>query len=203
MQIEFHQGDLPANVDFGARVAVDTEAMGLHPHRDRLCLVQLSAGDDVVHLVQLLAGQYDAPNLKKLFTDPAVTKIFHYARFDIALIRHQMGVDCSPIYCTKIASHLARTYTANHGLKDLCREFLGVDLSKQQQQSNWGAETLSEDQMKYAALDVLYLHKLQDMLEEMLIRENRQHLAAACFEFLPHRTALDLAGWPDLDIFAH
>jgi ribonuclease D len=203
MQIEFHRGDLPADIDFGDSVAVDTETLGLNPLRDRLCLVQLSAGDDSAHVVQLGAGDYAAPNLKKLFTDPAVSKIFHYARFDIATIRHHLGVECQPVFCTKIASKLARTYTGDHGLSDLCAELLGIQLSKQQQQSDWAAETLSEEQLEYAALDVLYLHRLRDELKAKLVREDRLDLATACFAFLTHRVTLDLAGWSEQDIFSH
>mgnify|MGYP001995100573 CR=1 FL=1 len=203
MQIELHSGDLPAGVDFGNSVAIDTETLGLNPLRDRLCVVQLSAGDGNAHVVQLRAGAYDAPNLKKLFADPSVTKIFHYARFDIATIRHHLGVECKPVFCTKIASRLARTYTGDHGLTDLCSEILGVDLSKQQQQSDWGSDELSQEQLEYAASDVIYLHRLRDALEKKLVRENRLDLATACFEFLTHRVTLDLAGWPEQDIFDH
>ncbi len=198
-----HQGDLPDDLDLGDLVAIDTETMGLDPARDRLCLVQLSAGDGSAHLVQLAKGAYDAPNLKRLLTDPAVTKLFHYARFDIAVIRAYLGIVCAPVYCTKIASKLVRTYTDRHGLKDLCREILGEDISKQQQSSDWGAETLTPEQLNYAAGDVLYLHALKAKLDTMLEREGRTALAAACFAFLPTRAELDLAGWRDNDIFAH
>jgi ribonuclease D len=203
MKITLHRGDLPAELSFGDVVAVDTETMGLKPHRDRLCLVQLSAGDGHCHLVQLAAGEYAAPNLKRLLTDPAVTKLFHFARFDLAVLRHHLGVDCTPVYCTKIASRLARTFTDRHSLKDLCRELLGVELSKQEQSSDWGAPTLTEAQLKYAASDVLYLHRLAAELDRMLEREGRRELAATCFAFLPARAALDLAGWDEFDIFQH
>ncbi len=177
--------------------------MGLRPERDRLCLVQLSAGDGDAHLVQFAKGRYDAPNLKRLLADPAVTKLFHFGRFDIAVMRQYLGVTCQPVYCTKIASKLARTFTDRHGLKDLCRELLGVDLSKQQQTSDWGADSLSDSQIDYAASDVLYLHRLAEKLDAMLAREGRTDLAAACFAFLPARAELDLAGWSDVDIFQH
>ncbi len=177
--------------------------MGLDPARDRLCLAQLSSGDGSAHLVQLAKGQYDAPNLKRLLADPAVTKLFHYARFDIAVLRAYLGIVCTPVYCTKIASKLVRTYTDRHGLKDLCRELLGEDISKQQQSSDWGADTLRPEQLQYAAGDVLYLHALKAKLDMMLEREGRTGLAAACFAFLPTRVELDLAGWEDQDIFAH
>lgn len=203
MTIVLHQGDLPGDVEFGDAVAVDTETMGLNPHRDRLCLVQLSAGDGNCHLVQIPAGHRDAPNLKRLLTDGGVTKIFHFARFDIAALRHAFGIEVAPLYCTKIASKLVRTYTDRHGLKDLCRELLGVDLSKQQQSSDWGAATLTDAQMNYAASDVLYLHELRAKLDDMLLREKRTHLAQAAFDFLPSRAELDLAGWAEQDIFAH
>jgi ribonuclease D len=201
--ITLHKGDLPEDVAFGDCVAIDTETMGLRPHRDRLCLVQLSAGDGTCHLVQLDKGAYEAPNLKRLLADPAVTKLFHFARFDVAMISHHLGVTCRPVFCTKIASRLVRTYTDKHGLKDLCKEVLGIDLSKQQQSSDWGAETLSREQLAYAASDVLYLHRLHDWLCEHLEREGRMAIARACFDFLPTRAELDLAGWPDEDIFAH
>lgn len=204
MTITLHQNDIPSDLDFGSSVAVDTEAMGLNNHRDRLCLVQLSSGDGTAHLVQFQAGAgYDAPHLKKLLTDPAVTKIFQYARFDISLIQKYMGVMCTPLYCTKIASFLARTYTDRHGLRNLCQELLGVELKKQQQSSDWGAAELTQDQLVYAANDVLYLHELRARLNAMLEREGRQELAQRCFEFLPTRAELDLAGWIDMDIFSH
>ncbi len=202
-QPTLHHGDLPADLDLGGLVAVDTETMGLDPARDRLCLVQLSSGDGSAHLVQLPKGAYDAPNLKRLLADPDVTKLFHYARFDIAVIRAYLGIVCTPVYCTKIASKLVRTYTDRHGLKDLCREMLGEDISKQQQSSDWGADALTPEQLNYAAGDVLYLHALKAKLDTMLEREGRTALAAACFAFLPTRADLDLAGWRDEDIFAH
>jgi ribonuclease D len=201
--IELYQGDLPDGVDLGNIVAIDTETLGLNPHRDRLCLMQLSSGDGNAHLVQFKAGEYDAPNLKKLLTDASVTKMFHYARFDVGMIRKYMGVVCQPVYCTKIASQLTRTYTDRHSLRELCGELLGIDLSKQHQQSDWGAENLSPEQLEYAASDVYYLHRIRDVLDQRLAREKRTHLAAACFDFLPHRAELDLAGWPEKDIFAH
>ncbi len=203
MSIELHQGDLPDGIDFGDSVAIDTETMGLNPHRDRLCLVQLSAGDGVCHLVQIPATDRKAPNLTRLLADPNVVKLFHFARFDIAALKNGLGVDCAPVYCTKIASKLVRTYTDRHGLKDLCRELLDVDLSKQQQSSDWGAKTLSKAQKIYAASDVLHLHALREKLDEMLRREGRTHLAEAAFGFLPTRAELDLSGWEETDIFAH
>lgn len=203
MTVELYQGDLPAGLDLGKTVAVDTETLGLSPHRDRLCLVQLSSGDGNAHLVQLSNGNYDTPNLKRLLEDETVTKLFHFGRFDIAMIKQYLGVVCRPVYCTKIASRLSRTYTDRHGLKDLCTELIGVDLSKQQQQSDWGAAELTPEQLEYAASDVLYLHRLKQSLDERLAREGRTALAEACFEFLPHRAALDLAGWEDQDIFSH
>lgn len=203
MAIELHRGDLPAGVGFGDTVAIDTETMGLNPWRDRLCLVQLSAGDGNAHIVQFAQGNYAAPNLRRLLTDAKVTKLFHFGRFDIAMLKRYLGVTCSPVYCTKIASRLCRTFTDKHSLKDLCRELLGVELSKQEQSSDWGAADLTEAQLKYAAADVLHLHRIARALDDMLVREGRQALAAACFEFLPARAELDLAGWPDLDIFAH
>ncbi len=198
-----HRGDLPAGLAFGQSVAIDSETMGLQTLRDRLCLIQLSAGDGVCHLVQFRDGDYSAPNLKALLADPEVTKLFHFARFDLAAIQHYLGVACGPVYCTKIASRLARTFTDRHGLKDLCRDLIGVDISKQMQSSDWGAAELSEEQLRYAASDVLYLHRLRAALDEMLEREGRADLARACFEFLQTRAALDLAGWADVDIFAH
>lgn len=203
MKTELHRGDLPDGLGFGASVAVDTETMGLDPLRDRLCLVQLSAGDETCHLVQFAQGGYDAPNLKRLLGDPDVTKLFHFARFDLAMLKHYLGVDCRPVYCTKIASRLTRTYTDRHGLKDICKELLGVDLSKQQQSSDWGADTLSKEQIRYAASDVVYLHRLREQLDAMLVREGRMAFAEAAFAFLPVRAALDLAGFGDDDIFAH
>ena len=203
MTHQLHRGDLPDGIGFGGAVAVDTEAMGLNPHRDRLCLVQLSGGDGNAHLVQLAAGCYSAPNLKRLFADPGVLKLFHFARFDIAIIRHYLGVMPTPIYCTKIASRLARTFTDRHGLRDLCKDLLGVDLKKEQQSSDWGAASLSEEQLRYAASDVLHLHALRARLDDMLVREGRGELAQRCFEFLPARALLDLGGWAEQDIFAH
>ncbi|MEM8985583.1 MAG: ribonuclease D [Pseudomonadota bacterium] len=203
MTIYLHKNDLPDSVDFGASVAVDSETLGLRPHRDKLCLVQLSAGDGDAHLVQLDRSSYDAPNLKRLLADPSVLKLFHFARFDIAVFQHYLGVDTKPVYCTKIASKLVRTYTDRHGLKDVTRELLGVELSKQQQSSDWGAADLSQAQQSYAASDVLHLHALKSGLDAMLAREGRTALAQACFDFLPTRAVLDLAGWPEEDIFAH
>ncbi len=205
-QIHLHRGDLPDALTFGASVAIDTETTGLHPHRDRLCLVQLSAGDNVCHLVHFppdLRDEYDAPNLKALLLDPHICKLFHFARFDVAMLQRWLGVVCAPVYCTKIASRLVRTSTDRHGLKDLCRELLGVDLSKEQQSSDWGAASLTPEQLRYAASDVLHLHRLRDRLDAMLTREGRLDLAHACFGFLPHRARLDLDGWADEDIFAH
>ncbi|WIM10875.1 ribonuclease H-like domain-containing protein [Enhydrobacter sp.] len=203
MAIKLYHGDLPADLELGPVVAVDTETMGLNPHRDRLCLVQLSAGDGNAHLVQMSRGPYKAPNLAALLADPAILKLFHFGRFDIAVLEHALGMRCEPVYCTKIAAKLTRTFTDKFGLKDLCRELLGVDLSKQQQTSDWGAETLTEEQLAYAASDVLHLHALKAKLDSLLAREGRTELADAAFRFLPARARLDLAGWPDLDIFAH
>ncbi|HYD68645.1 ribonuclease D [Azospirillum sp.] len=208
MPIDLHDGDLPDGLDLkaaarGGAVAIDTETMGLNPARDRLCLVQLSAGDGTVHLVQFRRGAYDAPNLKRLLTDPEVVKLFHFARFDVAVMQAYLGVVVQPIYCTKVASKLVRTFTDKHGLKDLCKDLLGVELSKQQQSSDWGAEELTPEQMKYAASDVLHLHDLKAKLDAMLAREQRTHLAQACFDFLPARGALDLGGWDEPDILAH
>ena len=203
MTIRYHRGDLPDLSRYGREVAIDTEAMGLHPHRDRLCVVQLSPGDGSADIVQIPQDATEAPNLVKLLSDPAVTKIFHYARFDVAVLKHRFGVVTTPIYCTKIASRLVRTYTDRHGLKDLVRELLGTDLNKQQQSSDWGAEKLSNAQLDYAASDVLYLHDLKRHLDRMLRRENRLELAQSCFDFLPTRCELDLLGWGETDIFAH
>jgi ribonuclease D len=203
MRIKLHQQDLPDDLDLGAVVAVDTEAMGLDPDRDRLCLVQLSAGDGDCHLVQFREPDYRAPNLSRVLVDPAVEKVFHFARYDLAMIRYHLGVLCRPVYCTKIASKLARTYTDRHGLRDLCQELLGIELSKQMQSSDWGAHELSEAQLNYAAGDVLHLHRLRHHLDGMLAREGRATLAAACFAFLPDRVELDLAGWAQHDIFAY
>ena len=203
MKIHLHKGDLPDRLNLGPVVAIDTETLGLNPFRDRLCLAQLSGGDGVCHAVQFAAGQYEAPNLRRLLADPATTKLFHFARFDIAMFRRYLKVDCKPVYCTKIASKLVRTYTDRHGLKDLVRELLGVELSKEQQSSDWGASELSEKQLAYAANDVAHLHALKTALDAMLAREGRTHLAKACFDFLPSRAELDLAGWEEQDIFAH
>ena len=203
MAIKLYKGDLPAGLDFGSSVAVDTETLGLVARRDKLCVVQLSSGDGNAHLVQLDRASYDAPNLKALFANPAVTKIFHYARFDVAVIKQYLGVDTAPIYCTKIASKLTRTYTDRHGLKDLIKELLGIELNKQQQSSDWGAHVLSDAQKQYAAQDVIYLHELKTRLDQMLAREGRTEIAQSCFDFLPTRAALDLAGWEETDIFAH
>lgn len=203
MTIRFHRGDLPNGYEAGSSVAIDTETLGLNPHRDRLCVVQLSRGDGTADVVQILKGGERPKNLIRLLEDPAVLKLFHFARFDVAVLKHAFGVVTAPVYCTKIASKLTRTYTDRHGLKDLVRELLGVELSKQQQSSDWGADALSEAQLAYAASDVLHLHALHEKLETMLAREGRGHLAQACFQFLPHRAELDLAGWDETDIFAH
>lgn len=203
MAIEIYEGDLPADLSLGDSVAIDTETMGLVPGRDRLCLAQLSAGDGNAHLVRFRPGQFEAPNLTALLANAEITKIFHFARFDVAVLRRYLGVTCRPIYCTKIASKLSRTYTDRHGLKDLCQELLGVELDKGPQTSDWGAEDLTRDQLSYAASDVLHLHVLREKLDAMLAREGRSELATAAFQFLPARAVLDLAGWPDIDIFAH
>jgi len=203
MTHKLYHGDLPEGICFGAAVAVDTEAMGLNPHRDRLCLVQLSAGDGDAHLIQFTPGDYGAPRLKRLLADRGVIKLFHFARFDLAMLHRYLGIMAGPVYCTKIASRLVRTFTDRHGLRDLCKDLLNIDLSKQQQSSDWGASSLSEEQLRYAASDVLHLHALRARLDAMLAREGREALARACFEFLPHRVLLDLEGWPEQDIFAH
>ena len=203
MTITLHVGDLPASVSFGASVAIDTESMGLNWDRDRLCLVQLSSGDGNAHLVQLSTSGYDAPNLKKLLGDPNVTKLFHFARADLATIYKYLGVMPQPVYCTKIASVLVRTFSDRHGLKDLSKDLLGIDLSKEQQTSDWGSPTLSQDQMTYAASDVLHLHKLKNKLDMMLAREGRIELARKLMDFLPVRAELDVAGWRDVDVFSH
>lgn len=205
MTIHFHEDDLPADVDLGDVIAVDTETMGLATARDRLCLIQLCAGDDDAHLVRfpLRDRPYEAPILAALLADPDRLKLFHFARFDLAAIKHWLGVDCAPVYCTKIASRIARTYTDRHGLADLARELLGTELSKAQQSSDWGADHLTEAQLGYAASDVLYLHALKERLDIMLARESRTAHAQACFQFLPHRVALDLGGWSEVDIFSH
>jgi len=198
-----YQGDLPDDLDLGPIVAIDSETMGLLPYRDRLCVVQLSSGDGNAHLVQIAKDQTEAPNLCKMLANPNQLKLFHYGRFDIAVMENRFGVRTTPVYCTKIASKLIRTYTDRHGLKNLLQELLRVDVSKQQQSSDWGAETLTKAQKDYAASDVLYLHRLKEELDIRLEREGRMALAQACFDFLPTRAALDLAGWPDTDIFAH
>ncbi|WP_342359848.1 ribonuclease H-like domain-containing protein [Terrarubrum flagellatum] len=203
MTIRFHRDDLPAGFEPGASIAIDTETLGLNPLRDRLCVVQISRGDGSADVVQIRKGGPEAANLKRVLTDPAVLKIFHFARFDIAALKQGLGVVTGPVYCTKIASKLARTYTDRHGLKDLVRELLGVDLSKQQQSSDWGADQLTDAQLAYAASDVLHLHALKTRLDAMLAREGRTHIAAACFGFLATRAELDLAGWAESDIFAH
>jgi ribonuclease D len=198
-----HIGDLPDGLDLGPVVAIDCETMGLNPHRDRLCVVQLSGGDGDAHLVQVEPGQTGAPNLARMLTDPSVLKLFHFGRFDIAVLDHTFGALAAPVYCTKIASKLVRTYTDRHGLKYLLQELLDVDISKQQQSSDWGAATLTEAQMAYAASDVLHLHRLREKLDAMLAREGRTELAQACFDFLPTRARLDIRGWPEIDVFAH
>ncbi|HEY9040503.1 MAG TPA: ribonuclease D [Roseovarius sp.] len=198
-----YQGDLPDGLDLGPVVAIDCETMGLHPHRDRLCVIQMSGGDGNAHLVQVAKGQTAAPNLCAMLTNPDVLKLFHFGRFDIAAMQNAFGVVTAPVYCTKIASKLIRTYTDRHGLKYLLQELVGVDISKQQQSSDWGAPELSKAQLDYAASDVLYLHRLRDELNTRLVREGRMELAQACFDFLPTRAALDLAGWPEEDIFSH
>ncbi|MBC6443228.1 MAG: ribonuclease D [Rhodobacteraceae bacterium] len=198
-----HQGDLPDDLDLGPVVAVDSETMGLIPHRDRLCLVQMSAGDGDVHLVQVSQNQTAAPNMTRMLANPDQLKLFHFGRFDIAVLERCFGVRTSPVYCTKIASKLVRTFTDRHGLKNLCQELLGIDISKQQQSSDWGAEELAQDQISYAASDVLYLHAIREILDTRLARESRTDIAQAIFDFLPTRAALDLMGWPDTDIFMH
>lgn len=203
MSITYHIGDLPADLDLGPVVAVDSETMGLSLVRDRLCVIQLSAGDGNAHVVHFPVPVYDAPNLKRLLADPAVTKLFHFARFDVAMIRKHLGVVCTPVWCTKLASKLTRTNTDRHGLKDLCRELIGVDLSKQQQTSDWGAPELNADQLAYAASDVLYLHQLKAKLEVLLDREGRRAVVEACFQFLPARAELDLLDWAEVDVFSH
>ncbi|SDW88241.1 ribonuclease D [Roseicitreum antarcticum] len=203
MTNHLYHNDLPDGLDLGPVVAIDCETMGLHPHRDRLCLVQMSGGDGHAHMVQVAIGQTEAPNLARMLADPQVLKLFHFGRFDIAALLNAFGVVTAPVYCTKIASKLVRTYTDRHGLKYLLTELLGVDISKHQQSSDWGADTLTDAQLDYAASDVLYLHRLRKELDRRLKRENRQNLAQSCFDFLPARAQLDLAGWPDIDIFAH
>ncbi len=206
--LHLYRDDLPEHLDLGPVVAVDTETMGLNPHRDRLCLVQLSSGDGSAHLVQIiperLGGRgYECPNLKRMMADPAITKLMHFARFDVAVLQHNLGITVAPVKCTKIAAKLIRTFTDRHGLRDLCRELLGVEISKQQQTSDWGAADLSPEQIAYAASDVLHLHALWARLEALLVREGRLELAQACYDFLPARTRLDMLGYEDPDIFAH
>jgi ribonuclease D len=203
MSINFYRGDLPSGLDLGNTVAIDSETMGLKPQRDRLCLIQLSSGDGNAHLIQFEKNNFSAPNLKALLQNPTITKIFHYARFDVAIIKAYLKIETNSIYCTKIASKLVRTYTDKHGLKDLCRELLGVDLSKQQQSSDWGSKILTEDQKTYAAADVLYLHQIKEILDTRLIREGRLKIANSCFEFLQCRAELDLIGFENEDIFNH
>lgn len=203
MTNRLYQNDLPDDLDLGPIVAIDCETMGLNPHRDRLCLIQMSGGDGNCHLVQIAPGQTEAPNICKMLADPNVLKLFHYGRFDIAAMAHAFGTVAAPVYCTKIVSKLVRTYTDRHGLRNLLQETLGVDISKFQQQSNWGADKLTDAQLAYAASDVLHLHQLRDTLNERLDREGRTEMAQACFDFLPMRAQLDLAGWPEQDIFSH
>ncbi len=203
MTITLHKNDLPAGLDFGAAIAIDTETMGLNPNRDRLCLIQLSSGDGTAHLVQFDGKDYSAPNLKKLLSDENIEKIFHFARFDLAIIQSYLGVTCNPVYCTKTASKLCRTFTDKHSLKELCKDLLGIELSKAQQTSDWGAPKLSGEQQAYAASDVLYLHQLKEKLDAILVREGRAELCKATCHFLPVRAYLDLEGWNDVDIFAH
>ena len=201
--IFFHKDDLAEGVKFQNSVAVDSETLGLRPERDPLCLVQLSSGDGTAHLVQLNRENYNAPNLKRVLSDKKCQKIFHFARFDVAVLKKYLNIDCEPVYCTKIVSKLVRTYTDKHGLKDLCKELINIDLSKQQQSSNWGARELTEDQKLYAASDVLYLHQIKDILDQELLKLNRRDFADQCFSFIKTRVDLDLKGWPDIDIFSH
>ncbi|MGV6888790.1 ribonuclease D [Rhodophyticola sp. SM2404] len=203
MTIHFYKNDLPDGLDLGPSVAIDCETMGLNPHRDRLCLVQMSSGDGNAHVVQIAKGQSEAPNLVKMLTDPSVLKLFHFGRFDIAVLDHTFGALTAPVYCTKIASKMVRTFTDRHGLKNLCQELVDVDISKQQQSSDWGADNLNDAQKTYAASDVLYLHRIKEELDRRLAREGRTELAQACFDFLPTRARLDIAGWPEIDIFSH
>ncbi len=203
MSVKLYRGDLPANFEPGKSVAIDTETMGLNPRRDRLCVVQLSTGDGNAHVIQLEGKAPQAPNLKALLENPAVLKIFHFARFDVAVLRHSLGAETTPLYCTKIASKIARTYTDRHGLKDILKELLGIEANKQQQSSDWGAHILSDAQKQYAAQDVIYLHELKARLDQILEREGRMDLARACFAFLPARVSLDLGGWGEEDVFAH
>lgn len=202
-KIHLHQNDLPAGLDLGTEIGVDTETRGLRLLHDRLCLIQLRGRNTDIHLVKIAKGQKNAPNLKKLLEDRNSVKIFHFARFDVAFLKHWLNIDCGPVFCTKIASKLVRTYTDRHGLKDLTREVVGVDISKQQQLSDWGADQLTQDQIDYAGSDVLYLHQLMDNMRERLVREDLMGIAQACYDFLPARAALDLAGWEERDIFAH
>jgi ribonuclease D len=203
MTVKLYRGDLPADFNPGSSIAIDTETLGLKPGRDKLCLVQISTGDGNAVLVQIDRDTFEAPNLKALLVNPAVTKIFHFARFDVAVLKHYLGVDTAPLYCTKIASKLVRTYTDRHGLKDLIKELLGIELNKTQQSSDWGSHVLSEAQKQYAALDVVYLHEVKARLDQMLEREGRSAIAKACFDFIPTRAALDLGGWAEEDVFAH
>jgi ribonuclease D len=203
MAVKLYRGDLPAGFDAGKSVAVDTETMGLNPRRDRLCVVQLSTGDGNAHVIQLEGKAPSAPNLKAVLAAPDILKIFHFARFDVAVLRQALGVETAPIYCTKIASRIARTYTDRHGLKDLLKDLLGIEANKQQQSSDWGTHVLSEAQKQYAAQDVIYLHELKARLDQMLEREERMHLAQACFRFVPARVSLDLGGWGEEDVFSH
>ena len=203
MANHLYQNDLPDGLDLGPVVAIDCETMGLNPHRDRLCVIQMSGGDGDAHIIQVARGQSEAPNLARMLEDPEVLKLFHFGRFDIAAMYHAFGALAAPVYCTKIASRLVRTFTDRHGLKTLTQDLLGLNISKHQQQSDWGAETLSDAQLDYAASDVLHLHKLREKLDGMLAREGRVEIAQACFDFLPTRAKLDLAGWPEVDIFAH
>jgi ribonuclease D len=203
LAIHLYQNDIPTELNFGDSIAIDTETQGLLLQRDRLCLIQLSDGNGDAHLVQFKANQYEAPNLKKLLSDPGSIKIFHFARFDIAAIEAYLGITCSPVFCTRIASRLTRTYTEKHGLKDICDELLGIEISKQQQQSDWANAELTKEQQEYAASDVLYLHQLMKILNDRLIREKRNNIAQACFDFLPFQAELDLEGWNNVDIFAH
>ena len=203
MKIEIHHEDIPENMQFGPTLAIDTETMGLDPNRDRLCLVQLNTGDDIIHLIKFSDDKIAAPNLAAALANPDLLKIFHFGRFDIAVMRRYLGVTARPVYCTKIASKIARTYTDRHGLKDLCRELLGIDISKEQQSSDWGALELTDQQISYAATDVLHLHALRQKLDKMLDRERRSGFAEACFDHLPDRAELDLAGWSQVDMFAH
>jgi ribonuclease D len=203
MAVKLYRGDLPADFAPGPAIAIDTETMGLNPRRDRLCVVQISTGDGNAHVVQIDAKTKEAPRLKAVLEDPAVLKIFHFARFDVAVMKHSLGIETAPLYCTKIASKIARTYTDRHGLKDLLRELMGIDANKQQQSSDWGAHVLTDAQKTYAAQDVIYLHELKARLDQMLEREGRAHLAKACFGFIATRVALDLGGWGEEDVFAH